>query len=140
MRWSLRLSEFDFIIEHKPGTRIRHADALSRHVDVVLEDGLPSKEKVFPEQNKDHFCNAQKQKIPSSKSEYFLEDDGVMYKRSREHQHQLVVTKALVQDIIKANHNPVYIGHLGMKRTFDLISLRYWWPSMRQSIERYVNL
>jgi len=40
MRWALRLSEFDFIIEHKPGTRIRHADALSRHVGVVLEDGL----------------------------------------------------------------------------------------------------
>ena len=55
-----------------------------------------------------------------------------MYKRSQEHQHQFVVPKALVQDIIKANHNPVYIGHPRMKRTFDLISLRYWWPSMRQ--------
>ena len=62
-----------------------------------------------------------------------------MYKRSQEHQHQLVVPKALVQDIMEANHNPVYIGHSGMNRTFDLISLRYWWPSMRQSIERYVK-
>ena len=139
MRWALRLSEFDFIIEHKPGTRIRHADALSRHVGVVLEDGLPSKEKILAEQSKDNFCNAQKAKIRSSKSEYFFDDDGVMYKRSREHQHQLVVPKALVQDIIKANHNPVYIGHPGMKRTFDLISLRYWWPGMRQSIEHYVK-
>jgi len=135
MRLSLRLSEFDFIIEHKPGTSIRHADAWSRHVGVVREDGHPSKEKILAEQSKDHFCNAQKPKIRTSKSEYFLDDDGVMYKRSREHQHQLVVPKALVQDIIKA----VYIGHQGMKRTFDLISLRYWWPSMRQSIERYVK-
>jgi hypothetical protein len=139
MRWSLRLSEFDFLIEHKPGTRIRHADALSRHVGVVLEDGLPSKEKIFAEQSKDHFCNVQKPKIRSSKGEYFLDDDGVMYKRSREHQHQLVVPKSLVQDIIKANHNSVYIGHPGMKRTFDLISLHYWWPGMLQSVERYVK-
>jgi hypothetical protein len=29
MRWSLQLSEFDFIIEHKAGTKIRHVDALT---------------------------------------------------------------------------------------------------------------
>ena len=86
----------------------------------------------FLRTNKDHFSNDQKPNVRSSKSEYILDDDGVMYKRRQTHQHQLVVPKALVQDIIKANHNPVYIGHPGMKRTFDLISLRYWWPSMRQ--------
>jgi hypothetical protein len=43
---------------------------------------------------------AQKPKIRSRKSEYFLDDDGLMYKRSREYKHQLV-HKSLVQDIIK---------------------------------------
>jgi len=28
MRWSLRLSEFDFEIEHVPGSKIKHVDAL----------------------------------------------------------------------------------------------------------------
>jgi len=79
MRWALRLSEFVFIIEHNRGTRIRHADTLSRHVGVVLEDGLPSKEKVVAEQSRNHFCYAQKPKIRSSKSEYFIDDDGVIY-------------------------------------------------------------
>ena len=69
MRLSLRLSEFDFIIEHKPGTSIRHADAWSRHVGVVREDGHPSKEKILAEQSKDHFSNDQKPKIRFSKSE-----------------------------------------------------------------------
>ena len=137
MRWSLRLSEFDFVLEHNPGIRIRHAVALNRHVGVVLEDGLPSKEKILAEQGKDHFCNAQKQKVRSSHSEYFVDDDGVMYNRSREHQYQIVVPKAVVQYTIKANHNPVYIGHPGVKRTFDLISLHYCWPGMRQSIQHY---
>ena len=41
MRWSLKLSELDFIIEHRPGSMIGHADALSRHVDAVMhEEGL----------------------------------------------------------------------------------------------------
>jgi len=35
MRRSLRLAEFDFDIEYRPGTQIRHADALSRHVYTV---------------------------------------------------------------------------------------------------------
>ena len=35
MRWSLRLAEFDFDIEHRPGANIRHVDALSRHVQAI---------------------------------------------------------------------------------------------------------
>ena len=30
MRWSLRLSELDFVVEHRAGTIIPHVDALSR--------------------------------------------------------------------------------------------------------------
>jgi hypothetical protein len=72
MRWSLRLSEFDFVIEHKAGTKIRHVDALSRHVGVVIEDGLPSKEGILTEQGKDFFCNIHRTKTRSNESEYFL--------------------------------------------------------------------
>jgi len=45
----------------------------------------------------------------------------------------------LVKDIIKANHDPVYVAHTGTKRTVDLISLSYWWPSMRKSVEEYIR-
>ena len=38
LRWPLRLSEFDFTVEHRPGTQIRHADALSRAVQSVGHD------------------------------------------------------------------------------------------------------
>jgi len=41
--------------------------------------------------------------------------------------------------VIRANHDPVYVAHPGMRRTFDLISLRYWWSSMRKSVEDYVR-
>jgi len=35
LRWSLKLSELDFIVQHRPGTKIAHVDALSRHVGTV---------------------------------------------------------------------------------------------------------
>jgi hypothetical protein len=31
LRCCLTLSELDFVVEHKPGSNIAHADALSRH-------------------------------------------------------------------------------------------------------------
>jgi hypothetical protein len=61
-----------------------------------------------------------------------------MYRRQTDKKHQLVVPKSLVNDIIKVNHDPVYVAHPGVKRTYDLISLNYWWPKMRNSISDWV--
>jgi len=74
MRWSLRLSEFDFVIEHKAGTKISHVDALSRHVGAIMEDGLPGKERFLEEQKRDSFCISRKSVNSSSKVEYFLNE------------------------------------------------------------------
>jgi hypothetical protein len=53
MRWSLRLAEYQFEVQHRPGTQMRHADALSRCIQKIsIEDPL-SKEKVRREQQKD---------------------------------------------------------------------------------------
>ena len=62
-----------------------------------------------------------------------------MYRRRRNDRHQLVVPKALIYDVTKANYNPVYIAHTGMKRTFDLISLGYWRLGMRKCIQDYIR-
>ena len=52
MQWNLWLSEFDFVIEHKAGTKISHVDALSLHVGAIMEDRLPDKERFLEEQKK----------------------------------------------------------------------------------------
>ena len=35
LRWSLKLSELDFVVEHREGSKIGHLDALSRHVGAI---------------------------------------------------------------------------------------------------------
>ena len=62
-----------------------------------------------------------------------------MYRRQPTDRHQLVIPKTLVEKVIKENHNPVFVAHPGVKRTCDLISLNYWWPAMRRSVEDYVR-
>ena len=139
MRWSLRLFEFYFEIEHVPGSKIKHVDALSRHVGLVEETHLMSKEIMMKEQKKDLLCKEQVQNCLTAKSEYFLDMDGVLYRRVKGKQPKLVVPQALIQEVIAENHNPIFVAHPGSKRTLELMSLKYWWPKMRQSIEEYVR-
>ena len=49
IRWSLKLSELDFSVEHRPGTKIAHVDALSRHVGAVMIGRTLSQESVLRE-------------------------------------------------------------------------------------------
>ncbi|GFU91006.1 transposon Ty3-I Gag-Pol polyprotein [Trichonephila clavipes] len=43
-RWELQLEEFDYEIEHRAGSRMKHVDALSRYlVMIVCNDTLTSK-------------------------------------------------------------------------------------------------
>jgi len=50
-----------------------------------------------------------------------------------------VVPETLVQEVIKQNHDPMYVDHSGAKRTHDLIARQYLWPGMRKAVENYVK-
>ena len=119
----------DFAVEHRAGSKIGHADALSRHVGAVMHEDILDRNNILREQAKDT-CTKQK---PGncSRRKFFLDDKGVMYRRQPHDKHQLVVPESLVL-IIKENHYAVFVAHPGVKRTRDLISLKYWLPGMRK--------
>ena len=123
MRWSLKLSEMDFAVEHRVGSKIGHVDALIRHVGAVMHEDILDRNNILREQAKDTFCTKQKPGYYSSRREYFIDDKGVMYRRQPHGKHQLVVPESLVHHIIKENPDPVFAAHPGVKRTCDLISL-----------------
>jgi len=139
MRWSLKLSELDFVVEHRPGSKIGHVVALSRHVGAVLHEDSLDKERILSEQQKEELCTTQEPGTYSSKREFFLDKDGVIYRRRPCDKHQIVVPRSLNYDVIQESHNPVYVAHPGVKRTHDLILLQYWWPGMRRSIVDYIR-
>jgi hypothetical protein len=74
-----------------------------------------------------------------ARKNFFLDNDGILYKRRSNGNHQLVVPQSLILEVIKENHDPVFVAHPGVKRTKDLILLRYWWPGMRRSVEEYIQ-
>ncbi|GFW73576.1 transposon Ty3-I Gag-Pol polyprotein [Trichonephila clavipes] len=51
-RWALQLEEFDYEIEHRAGSRMKHVDALSRFpVMIICDDPLTSKLKKAQEED-----------------------------------------------------------------------------------------
>ena len=131
LRWSVRFLELYFVVEHKPGSKMCHVNALSRHVSVAHANAL-DKENVLREQEKDAFCIKQAPGTYRSKREFFINDDNVLYRRMSNGNHQLVVPETLVHEVIKQNHEPMCVAHPGANRTHDLIALHYWWPDMRK--------
>ena len=139
MRWSLKLSEMDFAVEHGAGYKIGHVDALSRHVGAVMEEVIVYRNIILRDQAKETSCTKRKPGNYSSRREFFLDDKGVMYRRQPHDKHQLVVPESLVHHIIKENHDPVFVAHSGVKMTRDLISHKYWCPEMRKYIGDYIK-
>jgi len=71
MRWSLKLSELDFVVKHRAGSKIGHVDALSRHVGAILQEGILDKKNIFQEQAKDAFCTKLSPGTYKSKKDFF---------------------------------------------------------------------
>jgi hypothetical protein len=75
---------------------------------------------------------------PKGRLEYY-DENGVIYRRRKNGKPQLVVPRNLVKEVIALNHDPTSAAHPGRKLTFQTLCLRYYWPGMRQDVEKYVS-
>ncbi|GFU09303.1 retrovirus-related Pol polyprotein from transposon 17.6 [Trichonephila clavipes] len=101
-RWALQLEEFDYEIEHRAGSRMKHIDALSRYpVMMVCNDTLTSKLKNAQEE--DDNIQTLKSLLEKQESEEFFERNGILYKYLNG--RELIVTpKAMQAELIKLIH------------------------------------
>jgi hypothetical protein len=81
-----------------------------------------------------HFVNRKNNRF-TTKSEFFLDSDGVLYRSQVGRRALLVVPETLIERIIPVNHDSIFASHPGRVRTDELIELKHWWPKMRQTVE-----
>jgi hypothetical protein len=62
-RWAIKLSECDYSVKHRPSTKMRHSDALSRNIYLIGKDLVLSREVIREEQQKDNLCEGYKMRI-----------------------------------------------------------------------------
>ncbi|GFW11414.1 transposon Tf2-6 polyprotein [Trichonephila clavipes] len=119
-RWALQLEEFDYEIEHRTGSRMKHVDALSRYpVMMVCNDTLTSKLKNAQEE--DDNIQTLKSLLEKQESEEFFERNGILYKYLNG--RELIVTpKAMQAELIKLIHEN---GHFSVGKTEEIVKQEF---------------
>jgi len=132
-RWAIKLSEYDFVVEHRPGTQMRHAVALSRNVNVI-EELVLSKENIRDKQEADELCEKYKQY-----EDFWSDEDGIIYYQAPKTQPRVVNPAALVPTVLACYHELPFTAHQGVSRTVDFISRKYWWKSLRSDVFQFIG-
>ena len=64
------------------------------------------------------------------------EEDEIAYMEGRIY---IPNNKNIKGEILRENHNPVDVGHLGQRRMQELIKRTYWWLGLKEDIKKYVQ-
>jgi len=161
-RWFEVLHEYDFEIKYRPGSRMAHADALSRAVDDETDDAdsvdkqlterlevcvaLTKEERVrFMQRADEHSCklialleyNNELTKQEKSEIENFELSSGVLY-RVCEGRPLLVIPKTMRKGIVIEAHD--HGGHFGVDRTVARITADYWFSGLRRYVRQHINM
>lgn len=158
-RYQIFLSQFDFEIIHRQGSRHGNADALSRKplvVNTVSEPEIGNMQKEEEELcNMIHFLKHD-QSLPWDKTpertiieahNYFIDENDTLFhvyngKAAPQHGQriQLVVPKRLVGEILSWTHeSPISGSHLGFDKTLSKVLSRYFWKGVYRDTKFYVQ-
>lgn len=129
VRWTLKLSEYDYEVCYKPGKLHGNADGLSRKVRKVTMD---EEMDIQNAQEADEEC----MRWVGDKN--FEIADGLLC-RVEEGVHQVVVPAGLRKQILKRCHDHKLAGHMGVNSTKHRVSGQYWWPGWKKDCIDYVR-
>ncbi|GFY12607.1 hypothetical protein TNCV_2447981 [Trichonephila clavipes] len=132
-RWALQLEEFDYEIEHRAGSCMKHIDALSRYpVMMVCNDTLTSKLKNAQEE--DDNIQTLKLLLEKQESEEFFERNGILYKYLNG--RELIVTpKAMQAKLIKLIHEN---GHFSVGKTEEIVKQEFFIPNLSNVVKKVI--
>ncbi|GFW77120.1 transposon Tf2-9 polyprotein [Trichonephila clavipes] len=130
-RWALQLEEFDYEIEHRAGSRMKHVDALSRYpVMMVCNDTLTSKLKNAQEE--DDNIQTLKSLLEKQESEEFFERNGILYKYLNG--RELIVTpKAMQAELFKLIHEN---GNFSVGKTEEIVKQEFFIPNLSNVVKK----
>lgn len=148
-RWWLEMQEYTFEVEYRAGSKMAHADALSRNpVPMALEVAqvdITEGDWVLAAQLQDEqlvrirtilLGGTPTPEIKHYFDEYLIKD-GKVYRRLGGNSKAWVVPRDARMQICRLCHDDV--GHLGVEKTLERIQRNYWFAGMRRFVTKYVG-
>lgn len=128
-RWALVLQEYDYEVEHRTGSQMRHVDALSRapYVGVITRE---LHDRIKAAQEQDGGLKAIREILSEKAYLDYVIENGVLYKGQK-----LVVPNGMEHDVIKKVHEK---GHFAKKKMMELIDQDYHIRDLSRKIEEFM--
>ena len=153
------LNEYDVDIVWRPGAENTAADALSRNAVASVSADADIRQEVCARQAEDPLCIALVKFLADGKTLPEEKDlrglvstlgpmcvfrDGVLwFTKCRPKAHTrmcMFAPRAMVNNIISANHGPAISGHWGLERTMERVMVDFFWPTMAKDITSFLDL
>lgn len=155
-RWLLRISRFQFDVEHIRGTVNCTADCLSRlfSESEPLDADPEVNELVCPVvdvnnqfnelkdmQNKSEELNSIKRQIEQGVNvrHFAVRDNFLVRLVGRHRKARIIVPPAAKPSILEQFHNSEIGAHPGVNKTYRSIARRFWWPKMFIEIRQHIK-
>jgi len=163
-RWLEILEEFDFTVQHRPGSQHVNADALSRRIAVTHDTATehspnvdwPSVQRedpvigeiytvvqngtTAPSPESLTACSAEVKNLYAQLHAIKISSEGILYRVFTDADtgqtfHQTIVPRALRREIVDDLHRGLNGGHLGHRRAKKLLRKRFFWPGWSRDVE-----
>ncbi|XP_076382074.1 uncharacterized protein LOC143260475 [Megalopta genalis] len=132
-RWALILEEFDYEVEHRPGSQLPHVDALSRYPVLIVEDTVLAL--VRKKQDEDERIRVIKQVLRTEPYENYVIENSVLMKEIN-NKKVIVLPASMVTEIIRKVHEN---GHFGIKKMTERIKDEYYIPNLEAKLEKFIS-
>lgn len=156
-RWWLALQEFNCTVEYRAGTKMTHADALSRNpVNDKQTASIDQYSTILAISNEDwlltlqmgdsELCrirdiinsNLNSKGLEYIKDNYLIKENKLFRILEGNNSNiRWVVPKGARWQVCKMNHDD--IGHVGGEKTLERIKRLYWFPKMSRFVKKYVK-
>uniref|UniRef100_A0A8C5P6V7 Gypsy retrotransposon integrase-like protein 1 n=1 Tax=Leptobrachium leishanense TaxID=445787 RepID=A0A8C5P6V7_9ANUR len=132
-RWSLFFSRFDFQVTYKPGTQNKKADALSRLSSPTVPPSID--ESILPSSR---FLGVTTTLMQQIRTHTGPTDPAQATGPQTRHKQCLVPLQEQLA-VLQQFHDTPGSGHPGIRKTKELITRYFWWPTLAQDVKKFVN-
>ena len=135
-RWAMLLQNFDYEVQHRPGTRMSHVDALSRCHAVLVVESNTFEQTLALCQSRDEGIQKIREELEQRDLPFYELQNGLVYRKDRSKKLLFYVPRSMETNVIRVFHDD--LGHLGTEKVINNLTKLYWFPKVHDKVKEHI--